>query len=181
MINPYEKCPVFETKHFTLRLVSESDIEDLLVCYSDPKTQAILDTQNFAKNLHCSTAHEMARYVRFWLEEYRNKMYVRFAIVDRKIQKAIGTVEMFSTKGFFPDCNGGILRIDLASPYETEEYLSELLQLANDNFFEIFGAEMIITKGRPGETARLAALSSAGYKPYNCKTREHYMMKRRGK
>jgi len=167
---------VYKTEHFTLRLVSEDDIEDLLVCYSDSKSQSIFDSQNFAKNLHCNTVEEMAWYVRFWLEEYRNKMYVRFAIVDNKTKKAIGTVEMFNTKGFLHGRDGGILRIDLASPYETVEYLSELLQLANDNFFELFGAKVIITKGRPGEAARLAALSSAGYRPYNCEAREHYYM-----
>lgn len=173
-LDPYEKCPIFETEHFILRLVSESDIEDLLVCYSDPKTQAILDTQNFVKNLHCGTLEKMAWYVNFWLEEYRNKMYVRFAVIDKKSLNAAGTVEMFSAKDFFQDRDGGILRVDLASAYETPEYLTELLHLAQDNFFELFGAEMIITKGRPGEGARLAALSSAGWKPYACETRENY-------
>jgi len=174
---PYENCPTLETEHFLLRLVSENDAKDLLLCYSDPKSQAIFDNENFANNLHCSTVEDMIENIRFWIAEYNDKAYVRFAVLDKKIQKTIGTVEMYSSNDFFGEHNGGILRIDLASSYETEPYLAELLQLASSSFFDLFGAEIFITKGRPAETSRINALTSAGYQPYNGSDREHYWYK----
>jgi len=175
--NPYINCPTLETEHFTLRLVSESDAEDLLLCYSDPKSQAIFDNENFANNLHCSTVEDMAENIRFWITEYNDKAYVRFAVVDKTIQKAIGTVEMYSSKNFFDSHNGSILRIDLASAYETALYLAEILQLAGRSFFDLFGPEIMITKGRPAETSRIHALTAAGYQPYNGSDREYYWYK----
>ena len=179
--DPYIKCPVLETGSFILRLVKEDDIEDLLVCYSDPKSQAIFDSENLKSNLHYKKIEEMAECVRFWITEYNQRVYVRFAVVDKKIQKPIGTVEMFNAKGFLHDYDGGILRIDLASTYETEEYLSELLQIADNDFYHLFGAEMFITKGRPMESSRINALASVGYKPYDSqsKNREHYFYKKK--
>lgn len=37
MINPYEKCPVYENKNYILRMVRKEDKEDLLKVYSDEK------------------------------------------------------------------------------------------------------------------------------------------------
>lgn len=182
MKEPYEKCPVLETQSFLLRLVSEEDAEDLLVCYSDPKSQAIFDSENCTSDFRYKTVEEMTECIRFWLSEYRQKMYVRFSIVDKTIRKPIGTLEMFNAKGFLLDYDGGILRIDLASQYETSDYLSELLQLANIRFYELFGAEMIVAKGRPAEKNRVYALIAAGYKPYTWPSpdREHYYSRARG-
>ena len=35
MINPYEKCPVYENENYMLRMVRKEDKEDLLKVYSD--------------------------------------------------------------------------------------------------------------------------------------------------
>ena len=37
MVNPYEKCPVYENENYLLRLVETSDAPDLLLVYSDEK------------------------------------------------------------------------------------------------------------------------------------------------
>ena len=37
MINPYEKCPVYENENYMLRMVRKEDKEDLLKVYSDEK------------------------------------------------------------------------------------------------------------------------------------------------
>lgn len=176
MKEPYEICPVLETDSFMLRLVSEEDAEDLLVCYSDPKSQEIFDSENCISNLHYTTVDEMTHCIRFWLSEYHRKMYVRFSIVDKKSQKPVGTVEMFNAKGFLSEYDGGILRIDIASQYESTNYLSELLLLANNRFYELFGTEMIVSKGRPAGNNRVRALIASGYKPYDWPSpdREHY-------
>jgi hypothetical protein len=173
---PYEICPIFETDSFILRLISEEDAEDLLSCYSDPQSQAIFDSENCVSNLFYMTVDEMTDCIRFWLKEYYGKMYVRFAIVDKKIQKPIGTVEMFNAKGHLHDYDNGILRIDLASRYESLDYIYELLRLANDRFYELFDVDMIVVKGRPAEKERVQALINAGYSQYNWDnpSRNHY-------
>jgi ribosomal-protein-alanine N-acetyltransferase len=179
MKEPYEICPVLETDSFILRLVSEDDAEDLLVCYSDPKSRKIFDSENCISNFRYTTVEEMTECLRFWLREYHQKMYVRFSVIDKKTQKPIGTVEMFNAKGFLNDYSGGILRIDLASKYETTDSIAELLQLAYDRFYELFGTEIIVAKGRPAEENRVHALIAAGYKPYDWPSpdREHYYIR----
>ena len=182
MKEPFEKCPVLETSSFILRLVSENDAEDLLSCYSDPKSQRVFDSENLINSLYFETVDQMADCIRFWLNEYNQKIYVRFAVVDKKIQKPVGTVEMFNAKGFLDDFEDGILRIDLASRYETTAYITELLELAREHFYDLFGVNMIVAKGRPAETNRVGALIAAGYEPYNWHNpnREHYYYKKRG-
>jgi len=178
----YQHCPTLHTEHFALRLVQEDDAADLLCCYSDPKSQAIFDFENCTSDFRYSTIEEMVECIRHsWLEPYSNKEYVRWSIMDRQIDKAIGTVEMFSVSGFFPDEDGGVLRIDIASRYETEEYLSELLQLANQYFYDLFGAEMIAAKGKSIAELRIKALLDSGYTPYDWPSpdREHYYIRRR--
>ena len=57
--------------------------------------------------------------IRFWLREYQQQAYIRFAIIDKTVKKAVGTAEIFGgtlgggLSGF------GVLRIALALPYET--------------------------------------------------------------
>ena len=176
MNNIFEECPTFETTSFILRLVSEDDAQDLLICYSDPKSQAVFDSENLSSNLHYKTIEEMTKCIQFWLREYHQKMYVRFAVISKENQKPIGTVEMFNAKGHLLDYDKGILRIDLASAYETSYYLSEILDLANHRFYELFGTDMIVLKGRPTETNRIDALIAAGYEPYDWHNpdRKHY-------
>ena len=170
MKEPYEKCPVLETQSFILRLVSEDDAHDLLACYSDPKSQEIFNSENCASDFCYNTVDEMRACIRFWLKEYNQKMYVRFSVIDKKIQKPIGTIEMFNAEGFFNDYDGGILRIDLASKYETSDCISEILNLANQRFYSLFGADMIVTKGSPKEENRVHGLLAAGYQSYNWKS-----------
>jgi len=167
MKKPYDVCPEFETKSFVLRLVSENDAEDLLVCYSDPKAQAVFDSDNFISNLWYKTVDEMADCIRFWLAEYKQQRYVRFSIVDKTTKKAVGTVEMFKIKEHLNDYSDGVLRIDIASEYETTAYISEILNIANTEFYTLFEIEFIVMKGRPVERSRVCALVAAGYSPYS--------------
>lgn len=161
---------------FLLRLVRESDAEDLLGCYSDPKSQPIFDYENCITDFCYTTTEEMTGCIRFWLKEYAERRFIRFAVMDRKSGKAIGTIEMFSNPSLLPETTGGVLRIDLASQFETAEYLTELLQLANERFYELFDAEMIVTKGKPIAQTRITSLLNNGYISYDWANpdREYY-------
>lgn len=119
----YESCPVYETSSFMLRLVKEEDAEDLLCCYSDLQAVAKMNRDFCTSDFYYTTVEQMAACIRFWLEEYRNHVYIRFAVVGKEESRAIGTVEIFGGEN-------GVLRIDMAAAYDTETYIEELLRLA---------------------------------------------------
>ena len=94
-MNPYEKCPVYETKHFILRMVTMEDAQDLLCCYSDRKAVVRMNADNCGTDFYFAAPDEMKAYIAIWLQEYTQGAYVRFAVVDRETGRAIGTAEIF--------------------------------------------------------------------------------------
>ena len=122
-MNPYEKCPVYETKRFCLRQVRLEDAEALLGCYSDPAAVANMNADNCTGNFHMTKLEEMQKCIGFWLREYALGYYVRFSILDKESGCVIGTAEIFGG-------DDGVLRIDLPVKYETQAFLEELLLLA---------------------------------------------------
>ena len=166
-MNPYIRCPVYETEHFKLRLVKLKDAADLVECYKTPT----LAVQGSAANCFVGpggygsqTKREMQKFIRSWLGAYRRHQFVRWSVIDRQRGMAIGSVEMFGHSNF-PLGNGGVLRIDLLESYETEAYVSELLQLAIDQFYALFDAGIMVTNGMLGAEVRLDAISAAGFIP----------------
>lgn len=163
--NPYKKSPTYETENFFIRMVRKEDAGDLLECYSDEEAVKLLNADNCTNNFYFNTVEEMDRCIDMWLREYEKQRYVRFAIVDRKVQKTIGTIEIFN-KGTFEYLKSvGILRIDLCSIYEKKEIVKEILKMAGSNFFTDFGLENIMTKSIPIASERIAALENNGYFP----------------
>jgi len=173
MSNPYIKCPVLETQNFILRLVSEDDAEALLACYSDPKAQALFNVDNFPTDCRFSTTEEMLKYIKFWLVEYEEEAYVRFAIVDKSIHKAVGTVEMFGMVGKYK-VDTGILRIDLASMYEEKPYLQEIFGVCIENFYDLFMVDSIVTKAIKQAANRIEVLDELGFCESEFNGRKHY-------
>jgi RimJ/RimL family protein N-acetyltransferase len=161
----YKVCPEFDTEHFHLRCVCESDAEALLKCYSDPAAQKFFNADNCSFPFNFNTIEEMENCIRFWL---RSNNFVRWSIVDKQDEKAVGTVEMFGHSHWHMTRNfpGGCLRVDIASEYETADYLSELLKLANEHFFGLFDAEIMVVKAIPEAAERIAALKANGFAPY---------------
>ena len=75
-----------------------------------------------------------------------------------------------------------MLRIDIASAYEENERIYELLELFDDeNFFELFNLNTILTKAIPEATERIRALESAGYTPFDWEepNRKSYFAKKK--
>jgi len=168
-VNPYELCPILETNCFTLRLVREEDWEDLLRCYADPLAQPFFNADNCTNDFRFSTQAQMVEMIRFWLDAYQNHHFVRLTIIDKETRRGVGTVEIFGHQGGF-----GVLRLDVASAYEAEAYLSDLLSLVREHFFSLFPADLIITKAIPEAGERLKALKDNQFVPYDCQGREHY-------
>ena len=162
--DPYEKCPVYETENFRIRLLEESDANDLLSCYANPAAAELFNSDNCLHNFVCHSLDDINGYIQFWLEEYRLRRYVRFSIIDKQIQKAAGTIEMFTRKkNNAQDKAVGVLRIDLGSRYEKKYVIMELLEVANTFFFHLFNADCIITKAIPKAAERISALTGCGY------------------
>lgn len=161
--DPYESCPVFENARYRLRLVNMDDAVDLLTVYSDPAVWPLLNSDNCNSDFHFTTVDEMAGYIRAWLDEYAKRYYIRFSIIDRTCEKAIGTIELFSREAedFFTDC--GMLRLDLHRTHENVSAVTDILQLLLPHTFSLFHCHMIATKVPPIATERQKALKRLGF------------------
>jgi len=176
--DPYDICPTYESKCFILRLVSSSDAANLLLCYSNPEAQEMFNSDRCTSDFCYSTLDEMKRCIDDWLDAYNKRDYTRFSIIDKQNDKAVGTIEIFGS-----DENHGysVLRIDIHPQYEKEEYLGELLCMA-DSFFHDFGCYRIVTKAITKATERILSLINCGYVYYPVNAeweRENYYIKRR--
>ncbi len=162
--NPYDRCPIYETRQFVFRLVQEEDAQDLLECYSDPLSVKIFNSDNCTSNFIYRTITEMKACIRFWLDDYARQAYVRFSIVDKTTQRAVGTIECFAKSGTYPGFGTvGILRIDLASRYENEGVITEILNMVEDHLYSCFGIQSMLTKAVPEAKQRVIALRNIGY------------------
>ncbi len=175
MVSPYEKCPIFENENFLLRLVEASDASDLLLVYSDEKAVPYFNSDNCnGDNFHYTTLERMQSAIEFWLWAYNDKGFVRWVIIDKKVQQAIGTIELFNRGGndqgqdsqsapkdYFNNC--GLLRLDLRSDYERTESIREIMSLIVPCTFELFDCQMIATKISPFATQRRAAAEQLGF------------------
>jgi len=162
--NPYEKCPVYETEKFVFRLVQEGDAQDLLECYSDPASAKLFNSDNCTSNFIYQTIAEMKNCIRFWLDEYKRRCYIRFSIVDKNQKKAVGTIECFAKQERFQEFGTvGVLRVDIASQYENKDVITEILNMVGNHFYDCFVIESIITKAVPEAKQRVIALKNTGY------------------
>lgn len=163
---PYENKLKYDTKHFTVRMVQEHDAEDLLSCYSDPKAAPLFNSDNCTGDFIYDSVEDVRSLIKFWKREYEQGYYVRFALVFKERNKAIGTLEMFAKEKVFEEVGSvGVLRIDLASEYERKQYIDEIMSLVCEFFFEDFGVQNIITKSVPQAKERITSLKAFGYKP----------------
>ncbi len=176
--NPYVQCPVLETEHFTLRLVSKDDAGDLLHCYSDIHARPFFNSDTCTSDFFYDTCDQMSGCIKLWLDSYFREEFVRFAIVDKGSGQAVGTVEMFGMVGKYKTPRG-ILRLDIASRYEKAVYLYELFFACLNDFFDLFAVTQIVTKAIPEAVERVNALKSLGFVPYDFPEREHYWIAER--
>lgn len=170
MVSPYEKCPIFENENYQLRLVEVSDAPDLLLVYSDEKAVPLFNSDNCnGDDFHYTTLERMQSAIDFWLWAYRDKGFVRWAIVDKNTRQAVGTIELFNRRAidgqkpsdYFNEC--GLLRLDLRSDYEYADRIQEILSLIVPLAFELFACQMIATKIPPLATQRKAAAEQLGF------------------
>ncbi|MCH5163199.1 MAG: GNAT family N-acetyltransferase [Clostridiales bacterium] len=160
----YKSLPAFESAHFLLRGVTMADAEDLLKVYSDEKAVPFFNGDNcHGDDFHYTTLERMKEAVKFWLFSYDNGYFVRWAIVCKETNEAIGTIELFHREDEVEDYdNCGLLRLDLRSDFEKADAITEILSLITEFVFDLFG-DKVVTKVKASATERLAAVNRLGF------------------
>jgi hypothetical protein len=113
--------------------------------------------------------------IRSWLDVYKIKFFLRLSVMDKAAGKPIGTIEIFDNMD--RATRGAALQLDLSAPYETQAYITELLTLADKEFFPLFGFQYVIVWATPDAKERLQALHSHGYTAFESEGREHFYRK----
>lgn len=164
MVDPYEKCPVFENENYCLRLIDPSDTPDLFLVYSDERAVPYFNSDNCnGDDFHYTTPERMQGAVDFWQQAYREKWFIRWTIIDKHTHHAIGTIELFNRQAddYFNNC--GLLRLDLISNREQKDIIYDILSLIVPQTCELFHCQMIATKVKPFATERRAAVEQLGF------------------
>lgn len=165
MTDIYNHCPEYENKRYLVRLTTAEDCADLLKVYSDEKAVPLFNSDNCnGDDFRYTTMERMKQALDFWQFSYENRYFVRWTIIDKYADEAIGTVELCGEK------QRGILRLDLRSDHEQRDTISELLGLCHE-LFE--GFERVVTKAVPQAAERIAALEKFGFEPYSEKIIGH--------
>lgn len=155
-MNIYKDCPTVSKDNLTFRLLEQSDSESLFECYHDKNAVELMNDDNCDFGFFSESLDKMAETVWYWIDFYKKQFFVRFALVDNNTNKAVGTVEGFNAEI-------GVLRIDIKPEYEREDCISEILSFAEENFYEYFGNEYLVTKAIPKAEQRISALQSHGW------------------
>lgn len=109
-------------------------------------------------NFYYTTENRMEQAIAYWLWEYEKQGFVRWTILEKKTNIAIGTIELFhrNAADFFTNC--GLLRLDIRSDYEKSNVIIPILQLIIPPAFSLFSCDKIATKAIPTAKERITAL-----------------------
>ena len=167
-MNIYENLQTFESANFLLRGVNAKDAEDLLKVYSDEQAVPFFNGDNcHGDDFHYTTLERMKEAIKFWLFSYDNGYFVRWSIVFKQTNEAIGTIELFHREDTIEEYdNCGLLRLDLRSDFEKADVITEILSLIAEFVFNLFG-DKVVTKVWDNATERLAAIKRLGFKRPN--------------
>lgn len=160
----YENPCILESERFLLRSVEEKDCDDLLKVYSDKNALPFFNSDNCdGDNFYYATEERMAEALAFWKTALENRWFARLSIVDKAASHVIGTVELCLRVSEDAFHNMGILRVDVKSDYEQEEYLYDIYTLILPHISELLGCEGILTKAPIYAVERIKALQRAGF------------------
>ncbi|RKM61782.1 N-acetyltransferase [Butyrivibrio sp. XB500-5] len=164
MNNVYETCPVLENDKFILRFVKTEDSDDLLEVYGDKNALPFFNSDNcHGDNFFYNTKELMDKAVDFWLYSYEQKYFVRWTIVDKASNKAVGTIEMFHREPDGSFGHVGLIRLDVGSKYEKAEELKSILEIIIPPAYELFDCDEIISKVPLYAVERAKAFSEYGF------------------
>ncbi len=161
----YEEVPVFENNDYLLRFVTAEDANDLVKVYSDKNALPFFNSDNcHGDNFYYPTIERVNDAINFWLDSYKSKYFVRWSIVEKKTNTAIGTIELFHRIGDDSFNHTGVLRLDLKSEFETAEVIKSIAGLIVPSAYDLFDTDKIITKIPLYAIERQAAFEKLGFK-----------------
>lgn len=159
MSGVYEKCPVLENENYLMRFVEYGDAPSLLCVYSDKRSVPLFNSDNcHGDDFYYDSLKRMEEAIIYWIQEYERKGFVRWSVINKKINEVVGTIEVFyrTSSDFFNRC--GLLRIDLRSDYETENCIENLLSILIEPIYDLFECQIIATKAASLAYERIKAL-----------------------
>lgn len=162
----YRNCPEYENESYLLRMVRREDARDLLNVYSDRKAVPFFNSDNCGgDDFYYTTESRMEQAIEYWLFEYGRQGFVRWTVVSKATQEAIGTIELFhrDADDYFTNC--GLLRLDLRSDYEVSSEMIKILKLIIEPAYSLFDCDKIAVKAITAASERIAALKSLGFEP----------------
>ena len=164
MKSVYDEVPVFENEDFILRFVTIDDAKDLLEVYSDKNALPFFNSDNcHGDNFYYQTIERMKDAINFWLDSFKNKWFVRWSIIEKKTNKAVGTIELFNREGNDNFNHAGVLRLDLKSDYEQADKIEKIVKEIIEAAFTLFDTKKIITKIPLYAVERKAAFEKLGF------------------
>lgn len=165
MTDVYQECPEFESEKYLLRYVTNEDCTDLLKVYSDEASVPFFNSDNCGgDDFYYTTLERMKSAIDFWHFEYDRNGFVRWTIIDKSKDVAIGTIELFNrnSKDYFTNC--GLLRLDLRNDYEIAKEIGNILALIVPRTYDLFECDKVATKAMPTALQRIDALVKFGFK-----------------
>ena len=105
----------------------------------------------------------MQEAIAFWLESCQKRYFVRWTILDKARETAIGTVEGFHRHAddAFDHCC--VLRVDVKSEYENAEDLTAILNPIVKPAFDLFACREVIAKIPVYAVERMKAVKRLGF------------------
>lgn len=164
VIDVYKNCPKYEDENYILRMICKEDKEDLLKVYSDEKAVPFFNSDNCGgDNFYYTTEKRMEQAIEYWFWEYARQGFVRWTIVLKATNEAIGTIELFHREA--GDCftNCGLLRLDIRSDYEISSEIIKILKIIIEPAYTLFHCDKIATKAIASATERILALKNLGF------------------
>lgn len=160
----FKDCPRYQNKNLCFRKISRNDVDDLFEIYSDAKSALFFNSDGCnGDTFYYDSIDKMKNAVKFWCDAYKNGWFVRLTIVDRIVDKAIGTLEICHRKSVDSFDNCVIIRIDLKSEYERYDIIDQIIKLTVPIIIECYGKKRIITKGFDDSVERIDALKDNGF------------------
>lgn len=163
-VNSFINCPKYETKNFILRKLKIGDSEELFSCYSDPLAVKFFNGDNCGDDFFYTDFDKFKKCVEYWIKSYDIQDFVRFSIINKQNSRAIGTVEICPSYKYSKGKEKiGILRIDIASLFETKDFMEELYTVLIDNLYKDFQVDFLLTKAIPQAQARIEVLNKKSF------------------
>lgn len=164
MEDVYGNCPEYENDDYSLRMVNQEDKLDLLKVYSDEKAVPFFNSDNCGgDDFYYTSENRMEQAIEYWLFEYSRRGFVRWTIISKGTNEAIGTIELFhrDAADYFTNC--GLLRLDIRSDYEISSEIIKILELIIKPAYTLFQCDKIATKAIDAAAERRIALTKLGF------------------